>query len=195
MNLQDFRNAILSYVDSKVTVTISQLTPVAGSEIDPNEDFTFTLTAKNADAANGGVPLRDVVWHVRVDNDAVGKLYVPTTGMTARSSLSTTSDSNKLTTGSQVKEMYLFPNSLVFPHIPALSPTLLPDLSIRFPIHFPDSANYLGVGDTDSINLKGKGIAGGVTAIQFKIYANIDMSWLFPDNQNSTTASRPFKVV
>lgn len=197
MNLQDIRNAVISYVDNKVTVTISQITPTAGSEIDPNEDFTFTLTAQNADAASGGIPLRNVVWQVWVDNDAVGKLYVPT-GMTARSSRSTTSDSNKLTEGTLVREMYLFPSFFVFPpiHLPTPSLTLpAPDLSSRLIWPWRDSANYLGVGDTDSIALKGKGLTQGASAIQFKIYADVDMDWLFPTGQDSATASKAFQVV
>jgi len=177
LNLGIIRKTIISYVDSKVTVTISALRPASGDRINPNEDFTFTLTDKNADASSGGVPLRNIIWHVWVENDTVGKLYVPSSRTAvARSGLSETSQ--KLTSGNLVREMYLFPVSLLPSRI--------------------DQRNYLGVGDTDSISLKGKAGAnpdGGNSNIKFRIYADIDLDWLFPKVQDSAIATRILAVI
>lgn len=170
INLQEIRSAVVSYVDSKVTVTISALVPASGTSINPNEEFSFSLTVRNADAASGGIALKDVVWQVWVLNDAVGKLIVPPAPMVARASLS--SGAAALPPGSQVREMFLFP----------------PDAN----------ANYLTVGDTDSINLRGKAGpsgAGGSTNIQFKVHPDVDMDWLFPKDQDSATATRALTVI
>jgi hypothetical protein len=178
INLQEIRTAVINYVDMKVTVSISALTPASGSgtTINPNEEFSFTLTAKNADAASGGIPLKNIIWYVWVENDVVGKLIVPAGLMVARNGPSI--NYTKLTAGSLVKEMYLFPTSLFLP--PA------------------DPANYLGVGDTDAVNLKGKAgatPAGGDSKIQFKIYADVDMDWLFPQIQDTSTVTKILNVV
>ena len=165
INLQEIRTAVISYVDTKVTVSVSTIAPVTGASIGPNEEFSFTLTAKNADSASGGIALKDIIWRVWVQDDAVGKLIVPASPMVARSGLS--SSSGTLTVGTLVKEMYLFPpNSL---------------------------GNYLHVGDTDTINLRGKAGAapeGGTTEIKFKISADVDLAWLFPKDQDSSTCAR-----
>lgn len=175
INLQEIRTAVINYIDTKVTVSISALVPTTGDTIGPNEEFSFTLTAQNASAASGGIALKNIVWRVWVENEAVGKLLVPAAPMVARSSLS---DTSSLTPGSYVKEMYLFPPNIAY----------LPPL---------DAATYLGTGDTDTLSLKGKAGAtpsGGTTNIRFKIYANVDMDWLFPKNQDSSTAAKVLLV-
>jgi hypothetical protein len=41
--LQDFRTAIINYVDTKVTVSSSTLTHSVGGTINPNEEFGLRL--------------------------------------------------------------------------------------------------------------------------------------------------------
>lgn len=175
INLQDIRGAVNSYVDTKVTVSISSVVPTGGTQLNPNEEFTFTLTARNADAASGGISLKDIIWRVWVVNETVGKLIVPAASMVARAGLSETLPA--LTPGALVREMYLFPPTFALPPF--------------------DSARYLGVGDTDTITLKGKAGAsptGGKTNLQFKIYADIDMDWLVPKDEDSATFTRELVV-
>lgn len=169
INLQEIRTAVINYVDTKVGVAISTLTPAAGASIGPNETFSFTLTAKNADSVNGGIALKNIIWRVWVQNEAVGKLTVPAAPTVARSGCSTTSP--VLAAGTQVREMYLYPAGDDY---------------------------YLSVGESDSIVLQGKAgaaPAGGNTNIQFKIYADVDMDWLFPPKQDSETKTRVLGVV
>ena len=174
INLQELRSAVINYVDTKVTVSISAPISSTGPSINPNEEFSFTLTARNADAAAGGIVLKSVIWRVWVQNAAIGKLFVPAAPMVARSGLSSALPA--LPVGSQVGEMYLFP-----PSFPLL-----------------DAGNNLAVGDTDTIALRGKAGsagAGGNTPIYFKIYADADMDWLFPKSQDSSTPSTILHVV
>ncbi|MBO0612325.1 hypothetical protein [Thiothrix fructosivorans] len=181
INLQDIRSAVINYIDTKVTVSISPLNPAAGLTVGPDEQFGFTLKAKNAD-----IPLKNVIWHVWVENSSVGKLIVPASPK-AHSSLYP-SEANKLTPGTSVAGMYLFPPSTIFFPFPVVD---------AMPI-IPDPAGYLGVDDTDSISLQGKAgstATGGITNIRFNIYAECDMDWLFPKSQDSATAIRALTVV
>ncbi len=107
IELRDIYDAVDTYLNSKVNVTISALRPEGGPNISPNEKFYFDVTIQNANATNKGCKLGDVVWRIWVDNGAVGKLKVPpTTTAVAKSALS---GGTTLTAGSYVSEMYLFP--------------------------------------------------------------------------------------
>ncbi len=174
INLQDIRTAVQTYLDTKVTVSISDPVPVTGSQINPNEDFTFKISATNASSSAGGIRLKNVRYYVGVRNPSVVKLIVPSgiLGMTARNSYS--ASGTTLKEGTQVDSMYLFPGSL--------SGTDLLSLD---------------VGDTDEITVMGKacsGPKGGTTSIDFRIYADIDMDYLFPKDENSSGASKSVTV-
>jgi hypothetical protein len=182
INLQEIRSAVIDYVTLKVTLFMSISISSGGTTINPNEDFSIDLTAQNAGPASGGIPLKDIIWNIGVQNDAVGKLVVPpvalpplfppsTTHGVARSGLSTTSQA--LPAGSQVKEMFFFP------------PT-------------GSAGNRLEVGQSATIRIRGKAgssPAGGNSNIQFKIFADIDMDWLFPKDQGSRTGTTALIVI
>jgi hypothetical protein len=57
INLEDIRTSVMNYVDSNVTITVTNLIS-AGTTINPGEGFSFKLNASNANAASGGVPLK-----------------------------------------------------------------------------------------------------------------------------------------
>lgn len=168
INLEDIRTAVMNYVDANVTITMNNLI-TAGSTINPGEGFSIRLSAANADAANGGVPLKNIVWWVAVQDDSVAKLIVPDEPYVARSGLSRSL--TPLTPGSQVSEMYIFPRAV---------------------------DNYLGIGDTDSLTLNckaGAGSTGGACFVYSRIYATVDDAWLFPKDQDSTAQGRYIEVV
>lgn len=74
MLLTDIRAASLAYVPEKLTTSVSAINPKEGSSVNPDETFTFSVAAQNAAALAGGVQLREVVFHVKVQNDAVAKI-------------------------------------------------------------------------------------------------------------------------
>lgn len=169
INLADIRIAVINYVNTQVTVRVSNVI-MQGSAINPSENFSIKVEATNADAASGGIPLRDVIWHVQVQDEAVAKLNVPEEPMEARSGLSRSLPT--LTPGSQVREMYLFP------------PT--------------GAGNYLGVGDSDKITIgcqAGSASTGGSCFIYTKIYASMDESWILPKDEDSYTYPEYIEVV
>lgn len=161
--LQDIRQTVIQYVSSKVVTSISALTPDIGAQINPEEDFNFTLTVKNPNSANDGVPLINIIWYIGVIDDRIGKLYVP------KSSVVRTGLGNSysvLSPDTLVKEMYIYPGD-------------------------NDVNKTLEIGKTNTMGIKGKsgskiqGVAS--TQIQFKIYASIDNTWLVPINNESHT--------
>ena len=168
INLKDIRTAVMNYVDSNVTITITNLLS-AGATINPGEGFNMKLNASNANAANGGIPLKNVVWWVSVQDETVFKLIVPDEPYVTRSGQSKSSP--KLTPGTQVNEMYIFPRAV---------------------------DNYLGIGDTDSLTVNckaGPGSTGGACFIFAKLYASVDEAWLFPKDQDSIAQGRYIEVV
>lgn len=77
--LRDIPAKITEYLNTKVKVTISPITPATGNSLGPGEKFTFKVTVANANAVNLGVALRNVKYQVEVDNDAA-MLVVPLSG-------------------------------------------------------------------------------------------------------------------
>ena len=80
MNVSQLQATIREYLNTKVTVTITDLAPSSGATINPSEDFTFVVRATNAAAAHGGLPLKNVKYHVLVEKETVAKVRVPRGG-------------------------------------------------------------------------------------------------------------------
>jgi len=182
ITLRDIRTAVQNYLDTHVGVSISGLTPAGGVSIQPNEVFTFSVTANNSSAADA-IRLVNVRYHIRVLNPAVAKLVVPSSnpdanGVTYKSGPGGFFSFN-LAPNAEVGEMFLFP--------PASG------------IFAPDKAGDLDIGDIDTIaGLKGKAgsaPAGGSTSITCAVLAEADLDFLFPKNEDSASATRALTVV
>jgi hypothetical protein len=171
INLNEIPAAVKAYLDTKVTVTVSSLIPAAGGSINPNEDFSFNVTVTNANAAAGGIALRNVKYRLSVDSAAVGKLRVPSIGS------STDLAGAPLVAGAEVAAFIYTPPAFVI---------------------FGDTAAYLSVGDVDTQSFSGKagsGAAGGTTTIRARILADVDLDQLFPKGEDTAIAMRTLSVV
>lgn len=183
--LRDIRTAVQNYLDTHVTVTISPLSPASGNTIQPNEYFTFSVTATNSSAVDA-IRLVNVRYYVTVLNPAVGKLVVPDTnpdsnGIRYRKPGPVLGLMVDCAPKEEVGTMYVFP--------PA---------SVSSPPFVLDRAGDLDVGDSDTIQLRGKAgtnPSGGNTQITCKILAEPDLDFLFPKNEDSSTATRPLIVI
>lgn len=167
ITLLDIRNAVRTYIDTKVVVSISAFVPAVPGTINPAEEFTFNITASNAAAAPGGIRLINVSYHLSVVNAAVAQLIVPPASVaTARSSSSFSSPS--LAPGALVSTMYLFHRD-----------------------------NVLEVGEFDTVaNLKGRSGNGvGITEIRAHVHGNPDPDFIFPKFETSPDAIRTVNVV
>jgi len=182
--LRDLRTAVQNYLDTKVTVSISALTPAGGTTIQPNETFTFSVTGTNT-AAPDAIRLVNVRYHVKVVNPTVAKLVVPASNPDA-SGIKYKSGSGGLFTvdlspNAEVSEMYLFPPV---------------DSGFPFP---SDKAGDLDPGDSDTITgLKGKAapaLGGGITQITCRILADPDLDFLFPQNEDNPSATKALTVI
>jgi hypothetical protein len=180
INLRDIPDAVRAYLDTRVNVTISALSPAKGSIIIPNEEFTFKINATNANAFSGGVGLRNVRYRILVTNPAVAKLKVPSGGR------STDPSGNELKEGEFVEEFIFYPKAMI---IESLSGGDTEESAL--------TSNYLGVGDTDTLALRGKAGSngsGGMTTIKARVFADLDLNALFPKNQDTPFASRNVTV-
>jgi hypothetical protein len=169
VNLDEIRTAVINYVDTKVTVRVAEI-DMTGTSINPGEPFSVVLEASNANAAAGGIPLKDVVWYVIIQRDDVATFTVPQPPVVARSGLSRFLPA--LTPGSQVREMYIFPTTAV--------------------------SNHLSVGDTDTLTVNcraGSDAAGGTCFMFAKIFATVDHDWLYPPDQDSVSGVALISVV
>jgi hypothetical protein len=166
INLKDIPDAVKSYLNNKVTVTISGITPRTGDAVNPNESFTFRVAVANTNSANGGVALNNVLYHISVDNQAVVKLKVPPTEKGSAKD----PQGNILAAGALVREMIFNPSSATF------------DL----PAGDTDSLTVQGIAENAA--------GGGDTMIHARVLAHIDTNLLFPKGGTSTAAA-PITVV
>lgn len=181
VNLQEIRSAVQNYLDTKVTVSISEKTPPQeGGQIGKNEEFCFAVTVTNANLALGGIPLKNVRYFLEAANPTVAKLIVPPAAV-AVARLTKDASGFPIVPGTQVDYMWLFPVG---------------------------ERSYLEAGEMDTIGttnfansatqgLKGKSQTppnGSTCEIKFKIFAEPDLDYLFPKNEDSATASRKILV-
>lgn len=159
VNLQEIRTAVQTYLDTKVSCSIANLTADVPDAISPNEGFKFSVTATNADAATGGIRLKNVRYVVSVSNNV--KLIVPPTSV------------GKATT---------------IP-IPPLGITMVlnPGQEVSGYMLTPAAADptVLDPGETDTIkDLPGKAKSLGGFSICAHVVAEVDLSYLFPSGSS-----------
>jgi hypothetical protein len=177
INLLDIRTAVQDYLNTKVTVTISPFRAEVPNALSPGEEFTFDITAANADDAGGGLKLVNVRYHIKVVDPAKAKLIVSTQGAVggwvSRSGPLETDP--ELAAYAEVSEMYLFPYDLLS--------------------NSGADTKTLNVGESDTLtNLKGKAVSLGGTDVKCNIFADVDLDYLVPKNKNSPLTSRALTV-
>lgn len=164
INLRDIPDAVRTYLNTKVAVTIGPIAE-AGQQLNPNEPFSFSVTVANANAANGGVALKNVKYRVAIIHATVAKLKAP--------SASTDLAGNPLVAGTEV-------NGFIF------SPAATNAFSV---LEVGDTDVFTVQGKA------GSAPAGGSTQIQVRIIADVDVDSLFPKGEDTPTATRALQVV
>ena len=166
INLQDIRTAVRDYLDTKVTCYISTVRPGIPNAF-PDELFKFDISVLNANAAAGGIRLKNVRYSISLSDPSIADLIIP---------------SPKI--GSCT--------SPYFPFDPFKEGEHKPSYILK-----PIDTDYktLDVGEQDFIGDLG-GIAKklGGCRIQFQILADVDTTYLFPRDETSTLVRRAFKV-
>jgi hypothetical protein len=180
INLQELRAAVQSYVDSSVKVKISDITPQSGTQLGPNEEFTFNVSADNTIAGSNAIRLINVRYHIKLSPTGAAKLLAPnstTVLNTVRAFNNPQGTGAPFALNQPVDEMYVFSTSAFI----------------------LDRPNELSPGDIDTITgLKGKaGSApgGGTTNIQARVLADPDLDYLFPKDQDTATATKVLNIV
>lgn len=159
INLLDLRTATDAAMNS-ITPTVSQPIPDTPGTINPNEEFTYSVTASNT--AAGAVRLVNVMYHVSVSPSTVAELKVPGSALyRVRASADPTAPT--LPVNSFVSEFFL--------------------------THLQEGALDVGDTDTIS-PLKGKAtqVLGNFT-IHCDIHGDVDLDYLFPKGEVSRRGS------
>lgn len=134
-----------------MTTVVSPPVPAVGTQINPNEAFTFSVKATNAAKAAGGVDLKNIQYRVRVGDPAIATFAVPP----AASGSATDDNGNPLAPNTQVSFM-------VFTPIGERNELLA------------------GESDTLIVQAKaGLGAGGGTTQLAGRIEADVDLDKLF----------------
>jgi hypothetical protein len=164
INLSDIREAVLDYFSSQVVASIT-VAALNGREINPDEQFAITLTAKNsAGNSSQGVQINNVCYHVSVDDDDNARLIAPPTSV-AVTRENASSSSSRVNPGEERQELFLF-------H----------DVTLQ-------------AGDTDSVSIFGHAVHGGATKLKFHMHGDVDLNYLFPPDQQSATSSQSVSIV
>ena len=167
INLRDIPEAVQNYMNTKVTVAVSSFTPAVGATINPNELFTFNVTTTNANAAGGGITLKNVKYRIQSANANVAKIKVPAGGT------STDLLGNALAVGTEVAAFIYNPTAAT-----------------------ANDTLGVGDSDILSLTGKaGASPAGGSTNIQARILADVDLDSLFPKDEDTSVVTRNISVV
>ena len=160
INLNDITDAVQAYLNTKVTVAITELTPGSGDSVNPGESFEVHIEATNADAKSGGVALKNLKYRVSVDDGSVAKLVAPGSLIVHTTDL----DGNTLAEGDERKAMII--ENVAFSKL-AVGATL-----------------------TQVVTGKaGKAASGGTTNVKVRVLADIDLDALFPLGENTPETS------
>jgi len=174
INLADIRAAVNSYLNTNTTVTIGPIQD-AGNQVNPNEAFSFEVSATNT----GGVRLKNVRLWVEVDNAAIGKIQVKGDFLAFNAPILTTPNNVKDLNGSSVIVNQLVQGIII-------------DFATAHKWDVIDPGESL-----PKVKVFGKAVsgpAGGTTTIKAKIIADIDQDYLFPGGQSSLSGTRELKV-
>lgn len=168
INLADITDAVQTYLNKKLTVAITDVTPAADDEtnINPGEDFLVHLTATNADAASGGVAIRNLKYRLTVDDGSVAKLVVP-----GKLVNRTTSLDGKIVFGEGEEHTGMILERVAF--------------------------TKLAAGEDTTFTVTGKAgnaAKGGKTSINVRALADVDLDELFPQGEDTPETTASVKV-
>jgi len=168
IDLRDITDAVRTYLNKKVTVTITDLTPAEGNgqSVNPGESFEVHLEATNADSTAGGVALKDLKYRVSVDSGSVAKLVVPDGTFMHTTDL----DGNVVDKGSERTSMIV-------------QNTLFTKLSAG------ESSTLVVTGKASSV------ASGGSTKVNVRVLADVDLDELFPAGEDTPVVTKSLTVV
>ncbi len=147
-----------------ISVKIHSLFELAGNrDIRSTERFAFSVTMTNSSEADA-VSLENIRYHVKVKDPAVAKLLIPPrnpdldgTGYKGVDPVS--GDMVKLALNTEVDELYLYPRATLRGDDPMVI----------------ERAGSLGIGDSDVLVLRGKGLAAGSTELSCQVSGEPDV--------------------
>ena len=165
IELKDISDAVQAYLNKKVTIAITDVTPADGDHVNPGESFEVHIEATNASATSGGVALKNLKYRVSVDDGSVAKLIVPAGTFFHTTDL----DGNVLTKG-------------------AARTSMIVQNTIDTKLAVGDSATLVVSGKA------GDGATGGSTSVKVRVLADIDLDELFPQGEDTPVVTKALTV-
>jgi hypothetical protein len=175
ITLADIRKASKEYLQKYTSLTISDMVTI-GNQLNPNEEFTFTISVLNT----GGIRLKNVRLKVWVGNDKVGKLMVTGNFLVYTMIASATVPSKP----DNAKD---FEGNPIFGLVSGMEITLFNDWGTLDPNEVVAPLTFTGKAASD--------IVSGKNHIYAQLIADIDEEYLFPKNRVSNEYSKPFGVI
>ncbi len=166
IDLRDITDAVQSYLNKKVVIAITDVTPAEGDKVNPGESFDVNLEATNADATAGGVALTNLKFRVSVDDGSVAKLVVPEGTFFHSTDL----DGKDVTKGTQRTSMIV--QNTLFTKLGA---------GESLPLKVTGIANNAA--------------SGGKTTVRARVLADVDIEELFPQGEDTASVSKSLSVV
>ena len=165
ISLTDIPAAVADYIQSNVTVEVSEVKHGISTVLQPHEKGTFNVSVTN----NGDVNLTDLVYELSVSPSSVAKLISPE-GLVifALDGI----DGNPIPNGNEVDKMFIraLSNEVDFGSVDGGASVTTPDLQV-----------------------KTQGTLGDAT-IKCTLHATVDQASLFPAEQEGSTVKRKLTV-
>lgn len=114
--VKEIYQAFIDYADQKVLAKLIKkqmegpvVIPEEGTDINPNETFVYGVYVKNAEAVQGGVPVRNIRVEIRMETPTLAAMIVPP--KTVANAYQDLNMTQSLDPGTLVDHMYLRPSN------------------------------------------------------------------------------------
>jgi hypothetical protein len=164
--LADLAKALTTYLDDEVTVDITKVT----TNVEKNEEGSFTLTVTNAAAPNG-VKLTGLALHMTLDDPAVMDILGKDDPAGIHTSRQDAGLNSPVVVNGQVA-----PNG-------------------QMCVFFNGDAGVLDVGKSATIEIEYRGKNAGTTTLKVHPHASVSSSTLFPPNQAGVNSKQDITIL
>jgi citrate lyase alpha subunit len=160
IQLAEIVNAVHSYTNQKIVHKVKSVSPTTGAAINAGEKFIFAIEVTNATAANGGVHLVNVSYHIQTSQPSKMRLIVPPVSIGPATTAAI--NGTQLTPGQEVDHFFLHKGYAIAPgqtvlidNLEGVAKAAGSGVSVGFALNF----------NIDGLTMRATGVATGQVAI------------------------------
>jgi hypothetical protein len=166
ISLSDIPTAVADYIKDNVTVEVTEVTHGISTVLQPHEKGKFDVVVTN----NGSVRLTNLIYELSISPDDVAQLVSPG-GVLIVVRKKLDPDSDVIPNGDEAAKMFVTPNgSITYASVDPAESVTFPELQVS-------TKNTLGT-----------------ATIKCSIYATVDQTSLFPEDEESSVAKQTLTV-